>query len=360
LLGVGAAAHGGLTIPPARNNYGNSDPMNRSSGTYQKGGPCAGDECLWFSEGCWIGCPSCSSFLPAEGNYFGAPNCTGGHVIEPTLPESFRTWNIGNVSSHGDWTKYHPWRSPGRAPVSDPCGSAGGYLQSQGGGGQTPIGAKQMDKGSRLPKHPNVTTEWLAGGLAEVGWMVGANHGGGYQYSVCPAGESITEACFNAHVLPYVGGNTTIRYLDGRGEIIIPAVDVAEGTFPEGSAWRRNPIPACNCDGGDGCQGVNASNAGGRQSYAADAPPSPFGFPCAHGTMFPVPFEYGYGQHVWNNPPGSPQALTWVMVDSVQVPAARGEYVLRWRWDAEQNPQVRVVLVVVVVVQLWWGIVCWK
>ena len=36
-----------------------------------------------------------------------------------------------------------------------------------------------------------------------------------YQYSVCPAGTAVTEACFNQHVLPFVGANTTIRYLDG-------------------------------------------------------------------------------------------------------------------------------------------------
>ena len=76
--------------------------------------------------------------------------------------------------------------------------------------------------------------------------MVGANHGGGYLYSVCPAGSALNEECFNGHVLPFVGGNTTIRYLDGRGQKIIPATDVTEGTSPPGSAWRRNPVPACN------------------------------------------------------------------------------------------------------------------
>ena len=35
-----------------------------------------------------------------------------------------------------------------------------------------------------------------------------------------------------------------------------------------------------------------------------------------------------------------PWSDTWVMVDTVRAPAARGEYVLRWRWDTEQNPQV--------------------
>ena len=171
--------------------------------------------------------------------------------------------------------------------------------------------------------------------------MVGANHGGGYQYSVCPVGTALTEACFQAHVLPFVGGNTTIRYLDGRGQRLIAAMDVTEGTRPAGSAWRRNPIPACNCDGGDNCKGTAAGNEDGRQSYEDGQQPVPKGFNCPTGTQFAVPFDYGYGQHVWNNPkPPSPAALTWVMVDRVRAPAARGEYVLRWRWDAEQNPQI--------------------
>ena len=74
-LVVAAAAHGGLTFPPPRNNFGNVDPRNtsRQPGSVYgpQGGPCSGDECLWFSEGCYIGCPSCSSDMPKEGNYFG-------------------------------------------------------------------------------------------------------------------------------------------------------------------------------------------------------------------------------------------------------------------------------------------------
>jgi hypothetical protein len=116
-------------------------------------------------------------------------------------------------------------------------------------------------------KLKDVSTEWRAGTAVEVGWMVGANHGGGYVYSVCPAMSTLNERCFNAHVLPFVGANTTIRYLDGRGDIVIPAADVAVGTFPAGSRWRRNPIPACNCDGGDGCHAPGTRNAGGRASY---------------------------------------------------------------------------------------------
>ena len=337
-------SHGGLTFPPPRNNFGNVDPRNitRQPGSIYRpqGGPCAGDECLWFSEGCYIGCPSCSSEMPETGNYFGKPNCSAPELIEPTLPEQFRTWNIHNLSTHGDFTKYHPWRAPGRAPVADSCGRAGAYRVTRGGGGQTPNGSPQFFPGSKLPKLEGVHTEWLAGDAVEVGWMVGANHGGGYVYSVCPSGTALTENCFNAHVLPFVGHNTTIRYLDGRGQKIIPAQDVSQGTFPPGSTWRRNPIPACNCDGGDGCHAPGTDNRGGRASYTNGTNPVPTGFNCPYGTMFDVPFDYGYGQHVWNNPPNKPWSNVWVMVDKVKAPAVRGDYVLRWRWDVEQNPQV--------------------
>ena len=37
--------------------------------------------------------------------------------------------------------------------------------------------------------------------------------------------------------------------------------------------------------------------------------------------------------------PGPSRARA-VIVDRLKVPAAKGEYVLRWRWDVEQNSQI--------------------
>ena len=56
-----------------------------------------------------------------------------------------------------------------------------------------------------------------------------------------------------------------------------------------------------------------------------------------------MPFDYGYGQQIWNlKPPEAGEAADdWVIVDKVRAPANPGKYVLRWRWDVEQNPQVR-------------------
>ena len=86
--------------------------------------------------------------------------------------------------------------------------------------------------------------------------MLAANHGGGVHYSLCPANETLNEECFNAHPLAFASDNTTIRYIAGPlngTEYHLPAKDATEGVFPLGSVWRRNPIPACNCDKGFAC-----------------------------------------------------------------------------------------------------------
>jgi hypothetical protein len=91
--------------------------------------------------------------------------------------------------------------------------------------------------------------------------MVGSNHGGGYAYSLCPASEPLTEECFQKLTLPFVGKHHTIRHMDNFSQYVIPAMQVSEGTFPPGSTWRRNPIPACNCDAGKQC-GLNKTDPG--------------------------------------------------------------------------------------------------
>ena len=218
-------AHGGLVIPPCRNNHDNTDLFNFTRATgekFQSGGSCAGDMCLWFNDGCFPGCLNCTSTVsklpgvpPGEiPDRFIKPNCKKPHLMEPTLPEYMRTWNIGNPSEYGDWTKYHPWRAPGYSPVSDPCGRAGAN-HGQSGGGETPYYAKQFDRGSLLPKLDAVTM-WHSGQPAEVGFMLGSNHGGGYTYSLCPANETITEECFQKTALPFVGSFHKIRRLDNN------------------------------------------------------------------------------------------------------------------------------------------------
>ena len=44
--------------------------------------------------------------------------------------------------------------------------------------------------------------------------------------------------------------------------------------------------------------------------------------------------------HLWYNIEAGPSRDMWAIVDHVQVPATTGDFVLRWRWDTEQNPQI--------------------
>ena len=57
---------------------------------------------------------------------------------------------------------------------------------------------KDTTKHNLLLLQNSVTTEWVAGGVAEVGWGIIANHGGGYSYRLCrrEEGGALTEECF--------------------------------------------------------------------------------------------------------------------------------------------------------------------
>lgn len=84
--------------------------------------------------------------------------------------------------------------------------------------------------------------------------MVGANHGGGYHYSLCPADTPLTEDCFNKLPLSYVGSNHTIRYLDGRAGLCVCTCPFS--------------LPLCLCGGcvggrGDVCGRGDGGGGGG-------------------------------------------------------------------------------------------------
>eukprot|EP00729_Bicosta_minor_P003614 gene3614-23170_t len=83
-----------------------------------------GQACFWFSSGCTIGCDACDG----NGRRDGDPCRCPGKCANATLNDpKYRTGNRGAAAgSDQDWTKYNPWRSPGRAPTFDPCGMAGG------------------------------------------------------------------------------------------------------------------------------------------------------------------------------------------------------------------------------------------
>jgi len=180
---------------------------------------------------------------------------------------------------------------------------------------------------------------WKAGDAVEVAWSVLANHGGGYQYRLCPASEALTEECFHRMPLPFVG-QQSLRWdrkigsrsdaggVAGRGDassadskqIWFDGTYVTNGTVPTGSQWARNPLPrndhhqtgagfapACvepdDCDVTARCCGID-----------------PMRCRCS-GLWGPYNVE---------------------IVDKVRVPKGlpAGDYVLGWRWDCEESNQV--------------------
>merc|ERR1711915_996799 len=97
--------------------------------------------------------------------------------------------------------------------------------------------------------HHAPATEWKAGSEQEVAWYVGANHAGGYSYRLCklPAEgmKGLTEECFQEMPLDFVGEDQWVNYFEDRNSgyrTKQKATQTTEGTFPEGSMWRTNPI----------------------------------------------------------------------------------------------------------------------
>ena len=166
---------------------------NRTSGSCDQ--PCDrglrskadGQACLWWSQGCSIGCSECA--VAAIGNVPHAP-ITGNpphedkngfrrrycdSTFNATLPREAWTMNVDAVEgSEEDSYRFNPWRAPGFAPVVDACGQAGGRYPNTYVGGEslyTNTSLSRMgDLGSVvLPKMAPQAT-WRAGGTAEVMW----------------------------------------------------------------------------------------------------------------------------------------------------------------------------------------------
>ena len=136
--------HGYMTWPPSRQLHGRSGMA--------MGGDCVDTiTCSWFSQPAYI------------------PN-------EPTLNAApLRTMNVDVAGGDTDWSRRHPWRSPGAAPVSGSgCGSAGGGPVPYRNHGMAPRnGPPQGTDGVTLPVGAEVTT-WRRGSEQEVAWAISA------------------------------------------------------------------------------------------------------------------------------------------------------------------------------------------
>jgi len=100
-----------------------------------------------------------------------------------------------------------------------------------GNGGMAPPGVPQGELGtkSRFSEPLIDKTQWVAGSVVEVAWGITANHGGGYQFRICPASGELTEQCFQQQVLPFVGESQWLQYGNGgdpNNRTEIPATQV--------------------------------------------------------------------------------------------------------------------------------------
>ena len=187
----------------------------------------AGQPCLWWSQGCSIGCDYCLTDpkhpdnngtirkLPITGNPphadkagFRKSYCDKPSV-KAVLPKKYWTLNIhAEDGAEDDSYRFNPWRAPETAPVIDPCGQAGGKYQATPMGGDSvfadvTVGGKKYSMGALgsqvLPEpnanpNPNLNwmgsqvlpetpeeniTIWEAGSTPRVAWGMRYNHGGG-------------------------------------------------------------------------------------------------------------------------------------------------------------------------------------
>lgn len=233
----------------------------------------------------------------------------------------------------------NPWMAPGSAPVWSPCGYDGGNPWG------CPKGNPQKDgcvgggyghgpDGRTLPGNTKPTL-WTAGAKEEVMYGVTANHGGGYSYRLCPkpAGghKDLTEECFQHTPLRFDGEIQWVQYgRDESNRTAITAVQVDEGTYPAGSQWRRNPLPACGTfEGGGFLENLPLHLCLGSQFHEP--------VPGVAGFYGMTPNDVRQGQD-----PAARPLTQWSVVDKVQVPAdlPAGDYVLSFRIDCEQTPQI--------------------
>ena len=368
----------------------------------------------------------------------------------PALPKEFATFNADDTSPMGAWNKYMPWRFPGRAKPLDSCGVASGFLPTAAvqfaHQFAASSGVTQGMHGTSLPVGP--LTTWEANAVVEASFTLVVNHGGGYQYRACRVDTKASpdEDCFEANPLRFADSQHTVRFSEaaGGGEVVIAAVDVNVGVHPAGAAWRRLPLPACNCDSGHYCGAAGSVTSGKTASTAstAYAAGQKAHGECTTGLQFEAAhlsstWTEGYGYNVaslgrttrtdkaggakadageksgqaspsvgtcavikseaeclassagcaWHSSAaktvcydkgstkrrrlqqtgdfsgtGAQDEKTprWRIVDRLIAPPTPGQYLLQWRWDNDQTPQIWTTCADITVIEptvKWWTIV---
>ena len=356
--------HGSMIMPPARNSIDASPGMPWAGGKHPPTGSIEpytcfcnngtslcnnGQACFWFSQGVSIGCKA------ADGNGRRYPNfdhCVDERAadfdpltMDGALHPKYRTTNVNSrPGSIDDIWKYNPWRAPGKGPLADPCGMAGGTQTEcfNAGAYNSTKFAKQGDLATNVLKKRTdlYQTVWTRGAVERTRWETTAAHGGGYIYQLCPASSTpLTEECFAASPLAFATPHTQkIIHSNTSLDFEIAMIVIPE-TASGGAGWALNPFPYASdapCDwdaaaGGGHCTWACAKC--GAPHFAADtACPDPG---CRHAAF--LSHNISYGAAIPDLTRGSR-----TVEDSVVVPKdlSAGEYVLRWRWDCEASSQV--------------------
>lgn len=205
------------------------------------------------------------------------------------------------------------------------------------GGGAFGPDARDYYRQGKLGKNIK-RTHWQRGSVVEAAYILYSNHAGGYGYRLCKsAGANVTEECFKAGHLDFVGDSHIIQWgPDKSTRKMIPAVYTSNGTHPPGSMWARGPIPTCSgANGGYVWKGTSA----------IECEPYPWRPENLRKTQFPPPLPglYGWGTDYTDQRTHKPHHyMPYFIIDRLQVPIglATGEYAISWRWDAEQGAQV--------------------
>lgn len=332
--------HGAMLLPPPRNAIDTTLPgVNWGNGTNETGVLerlhvyCAngtdpnschpGQSAFWFSQGCTPGCTRCDHNGTRMPNWDHCADTRKSPYV-PTLDPKYRSANRNATpGSVEDIWKYQPWRSPGLAPVDDPCGMAGGSPIPVFNGGEytTTKYAKQGDLGTKVLQPRPTGIVWNRGGVANVSWYIAFNHGGGYSYRLCPRTEPLTEECFQKNQLQFASTEHTVLF--SSGAMKIPNTIVKTGG---GIGWMLSPIPMPNfvgsqCDNGKGypCGGCGFNLTHSCGSYPGGNTEKDF----------PNPFGV------------SNKGKNTAILDQVHVPdVPPGDYVVGFRWDCETSSQV--------------------
>lgn len=207
----------------------------------------------------------------------------------------------------------------------DSCGVAAGTTQENVQAvGVAPPGVKNGFRGTDLP--PTTLTKWTIGETVEVAFGLWANHGGGYQYRLCPADSTLDEECFKKTPLAFASKKQALYWTDGPNKDKQIEIEATRVKARDQSIWTKNPIPAFGCPSG----GVKLP------PYVGDKD-------CV-GPQFPPAIEgdefWGFSDYNLSNGDQINHYLPYIK-DFVVVPdLAPGHYVLSWRWDAEQTPQI--------------------